>query len=219
MRGDRRQIADERRESYRRIAVFLGTAVREKRFSTVLVSSATAGEGTTTTVVNVARHLRESCGLTPLLIELNHRSPRSRTLAIPGSGKMIDANAGEQRDAMEGIQQGPWGLSLIAAAPTNASDSGSRDVTTTLRRILDQVAERFDIVLVDTPPILESADTVMAGAVIPRLLLVVEAGRTRHEVLERAKSVLTGSNIAIVGTVLNKRRRFIPGWMYRWLIQ
>ncbi|MBI1897469.1 MAG: hypothetical protein HYS04_13240, partial [Acidobacteria bacterium] len=57
-----------------------------------------------------------------------------------------------------------------------------------------------------------------AGAV-PHMVLVVRAGRTPHEVLERVQKEVASENVTIVGAILNQYRKFIPGWIYRWLIK
>jgi Mrp family chromosome partitioning ATPase len=86
-----------------------------------------------------------------------------------------------------------------------------------LKRVLSEVEEAFDVVLVDAPPLLTQADAIIAGTVVPRLILVVEAGRTNYEVLERVKRELATEDIRVAGTVLVKHKRFIPRWIYWWL--
>jgi Mrp family chromosome partitioning ATPase len=217
---DRRdiQIRDERREHYRKVASFLAMAVREKRFSSLLFSSATEGEGTTTVTLNVARQLKEGCALHPLVVELNVRRPVLTRLCRLDPTKTIRAIAGGQHSVRACIQQTPDGLMVIPAGPAAGTSDGELDLAPLLERILAEVGQDFDCVLVDTPAILKHADAVVAGSVVPHVVLVVEAGRTRSEVLDRAKRELEREHVAIVATVLNKHRRLIPGWVYRWLI-
>ena len=66
---------DERDETYRRAAFFLASRAREGGLRSVLVSSATRGEGTTTTTLHVADELIRSTGLNPLIIELDVEQP------------------------------------------------------------------------------------------------------------------------------------------------
>ena len=88
-----------------------------------------------------------------------------------------------------------------------------------LRRILQEVEGKYDIALIDVPAILDSPDAIAAGAVVPRMLLVAESGRSRYEILQRVKHEIEGANIALLGAILNKHRRFIPEWVYCWLVR
>jgi Mrp family chromosome partitioning ATPase len=73
------------------------------------------------------------------------------------------------------------------------------------------------LILIDAPPLLEQPDVFDAGTLVPRLMLVVEAGRTSRQALERVRRELDRSNVALLGTILNKHKRYIPGWIYRCL--
>jgi Mrp family chromosome partitioning ATPase len=81
------------------------------------------------------------------------------------------------------------------------------------------VKDLFDVILIDTPPVLQHADAIAATAVVPNVVLVIEAGRTRYEMLDRVRSELSDAGATIVGNILNKHKRFIPGWIYRALVR
>ena len=74
----------------------------------------------------------------------------------------------------------------------------------------------FDIVLVDAPPLLEDAIALAALQAVPAVIPIVEAGRTRLETLDRMKRELAAHEVTVVGVVLNKYRRFVPGWISPW---
>jgi len=210
-------VSAEADESYRRVAAFLATAVREKRFDSVLVASSTEGEGTTTVAARVANLLRDRFGLRPLLVELNQRRPvYARRFGLdPGLG--LAAIAAGERPVKSCVQHTPRGLPVIVAGTVRSGPEAETGAALVLKRILNEVADDVDLVIIDAPPVLEQADAVSAGAVVPRIVLVVEAGRTPYEAVDRARQALAANDISVVAAVLTKQPRVIPEWIYRWL--
>jgi Mrp family chromosome partitioning ATPase len=107
------------------------------------------------------------------------------------------------------------GVAVARVKPTGVV----RELVEAVAEMLKGTEAQYDIVLIDSPPVLETADTLVLGQLVPQTVLVVEAARTRYEVLERAKSELAQANMVLVGTVLSKQRRYIPNWIYRWLVR
>jgi Mrp family chromosome partitioning ATPase len=91
---------------------------------------------------------------------------------------------------------------------------GAFDVAAALRRVLDKAEGVFDVALVDAPAVLDRADAVGAVAVVPDVVLVVEAGRTPRAAIERARTELARESARVVGSILTKHKRFIPQWLY-----
>ena len=202
----------ESKERYRQVALLLADAARKKQYQSVLISSSVAGEGSSTAAVNVARQLVDVCRLRTLLIEFDQPRPRFLELYDLDGTKTLDAFSSGAASLRECIQETASGVHVIP------SDESSTSVDAlVLKRILDDVAEDYDVIVVDAPPILERAGAIAAGSFIPRLILVVEAGRVRQEMLERTKNQLSSAKIEIVGAILNKHKRYIPKWVYRWL--
>ena len=94
------------------------------------------------------------------------------------------------------------GLSILTcgALPINASNllSGVR-----MQVLLEELAKSFDLVILDTPPVLATADAGILGAIADGVLLVVRAGQTDRVAAQRAHQQLVHVGARIVGTVLN----------------
>jgi Mrp family chromosome partitioning ATPase len=73
-----------------------------------------------------------------------------------------------------------------------------------MREVFAELAERFDLVLIDSPPLLPVADAMILTSYADGVLLIVAAGQTRRADLQRATTRLAQANAPIVGTVLNK---------------
>jgi Mrp family chromosome partitioning ATPase len=74
--------------------------------------------------------------------------------------------------------------------------------------------EQADWVLFDTPPLNSYNDAITLAARTDGVVLVLEAEKTRREVVQKVCERLEESGIRILGTVLNKRRMYIPDWAY-----
>ncbi|RJR35233.1 MAG: tyrosine-protein kinase family protein [Desulfobacteraceae bacterium] len=76
---------------------------------------------------------------------------------------------------------------------------------------------RFDLVLIDSPPLEVSSDGLALARNSDGVVLVVEAEKTRWPVVENLKNSVLRYGGNILGVVLNKRRYYIPQWIYQWL--
>ena len=94
--------------------------------------------------------------------------------------------------------------------PGFTSSSAFRDVFSRLR-------ESFDLILLDTPPVQESSDALLLMPEIDGVILVVEAEKTRWQVARNVCTKLKKQGGSILGVVLNRRRHYIPQFIYRLL--
>lgn len=206
-------------EDYRRAALLLATAADDDRYHSVIICSSTKGEGTTTAVLNIARELTENHKFRTLVLELNWRRPVYARMFDLDNDKSVAAVAAGRHCPRQCIQRDGSGLALLPSGEDVPGSGGTAGVAAVLRSILQDVESEFDFVLLDMPPVLETTDVIGAGLVVPRVIMVVEAGRTRYEMLDRVRRELRAESISIVGTVLTKQKRFIPGWAYKWLVR
>jgi Mrp family chromosome partitioning ATPase len=86
------------------------------------------------------------------------------------------------------------------ALPVNAANllSGTR-----MRVLLRELQEQFDIIVLDTPPVLATADACIVASLTDGVLLVVRAGHTDKNAAQRAYQQLSNVGARVVGTVLN----------------
>ena len=73
----------------------------------------------------------------------------------------------------------------------------------------------FDYVLIDCPSLAVSSDATTLAPLVDGVAIVVEAGRTRRDQIQRAQTVIEQSGGDFLGFVLNQRRYPVPGWLYR----
>jgi capsular exopolysaccharide synthesis family protein len=72
-----------------------------------------------------------------------------------------------------------------------------------IKTLLDELSKEYDIVILDTSPLLVAADATVLGAIVDGVLLVVRATHTDRKAVEQAVHQLTLVGARVVGTVLN----------------
>ncbi len=83
--------------------------------------------------------------------------------------------------------------------------------------IFDDLRQRFDLILIDAPPLGVSSDAVLLSSVIDGVVLVIEAGKTRWQVIKHDLDEITARRGRVLGVVFNKQRHYIPEFLYRLL--
>lgn len=167
-----------------------------------VVSSAVSGEGKSTTAANIAAAFAAD-GVSTCLIEGDLRRPTlADVLDLPNGIGLSDVIAGEF-GTEEALQEwGPDGLQVITAGglPPNPSELLGSDHGLD---VLRQLQVRFEVTIIDTPPITAVTDAIVLGRHFGGIVLVVGSQRVRISDLRRALSALTAAEIALRGAVLN----------------
>jgi protein-tyrosine kinase len=168
---------------------------------TLLVTSAIPGEGKTFVTANLAQAIVRQPDRRALIIDADLRCARLHLpLGAPTSPGLTDYLRGEA-DEMAVIQHGQEGNLCFIAGGNEVTDPSELLSNGRLRKLLDRVAPVFDWVILDSPPCVPVADASILADLCDGLLLVVRAGSTPSEVVQRARQELQGKNL--VGVVLN----------------
>jgi len=119
------------------------------------------------------------------------------------------------RFEMEDIMASPGldNLHIIEAGPIPANPSELLS-TAAMRDFLQAVSAEYDIVLIDTPPILPVTDSAIVAGQVDGVLLVYQAGKVGRLVLKRAKAHLESARAKVWGIVLNDLQTEISGYTY-----
>ena len=208
-------------EAFRMLRTSLIWSDGAEQLKTLVVTSAAPGEGKTLTAANLAASFAHD-GLQTLLVDCDVRRPKLHGLfRVPRTPGLLDLLAPptpssdgrvhslsfkseDGGDTLEHvIRETPIrGLSLLTcgALPTNASNllSGVR-----MRSLLQELTKRFDLVILDTPPVLATADAGILGSLADGVLLVVRAGQTDRSAAQRAYHQLANVGSRVLGAVLN----------------
>jgi capsular exopolysaccharide synthesis family protein len=194
-------------ESYRSLRTSLQFARQERQLRSIVVTSPGVSEGKTATLANLGVVFAQA-GERVVLVSCDLRRPRI------GEFFGVDEQAGltsvllGQRTLEESVLPVPGfdRLSLLPSGPVPPNpaellhSSRAQDVFTRLR-------EHFDLVLIDSPPLLPVTDAAILSRHADATLMLVAAGQTRRGDLHRAVEKLDQVGATIVGIVLNKVTR------------
>jgi len=171
--------------------------------STIVVTSSVPGEGKTTTTVNLAVALSDA-GARVLLVDADLRRPSvARVLGLEGAVGLTTVLIG--RATAEDVIQtwGRSGLDVLPAGqvPPNPSELlGSKSMS----NLLGNLAPRYDVVLLDTAPLLPVTDAAVLSKVAGGALVIVGADKTHKAQLSEALRTLADVEANVLGLVLNK---------------
>jgi succinoglycan biosynthesis transport protein ExoP len=191
-------------EAYRSLRTSLQFARQANELRTLLVTSPAAAEGKTSTLANLGAVFAQA-GERVALVSCDLRRPRlGQFFDIAEHSGMTTVLLGQQT-LEQALQQVPgydclWVLGAGAVPPNPAElldGPRAREIFTALR-------ENFDLVLVDSPPVLPVTDALVLSKYADATLLVVAAGQTRRGELQRAAERFAQANSPVVGIVLNE---------------
>lgn len=167
------------------------------------VTSAQAGEGKTTSSHAIASGFGRM-GMKALLIDADLRRPAAHiATGLPNTRGLTDLLTSEDPLSSAAMKYEAGAFDLIPSGPPPPSPS---ELITSPRmaQILEEAAQTYDIVVVDSPPVLGLADAPMVAALADGTMFVVEAERGRSGQLRAALRRLRSVGPVIVGAVLVK---------------
>jgi capsular exopolysaccharide synthesis family protein len=189
-------------EAFRSLRTNVTFARAHQDLRTLMITSPAPGEGKSTVAVNLATTFAQQ-GQRTLLIDADlRRSVLDQTFAIARSPGLTDVLVGaEPLDAVVRTTDVP-NLSILPSGhfPPNPSELlGSSQ----MRGMIEQAKQSFDIVLIDSPPVLAVTDAAVLSTVVDGSIMVIRLGVTAREAVRRAVSQLRVVNGRILGAVLN----------------
>lgn len=168
----------------------------------ITITSSLAGEGKSTTACNLAIALAQT-GTRVVLVEGDLRRPRvSEYLSIEKSVGLTTVLVG--RVALDSAlqQAGTPGLDVLAsgALPPNPSEILQTKAMTAL---IAELRHRYEVVLIDAPPLLPVTDASLLASISDGAILVVKHGSTGREQIRTATDRLQSVGARLLGTVLS----------------
>jgi capsular exopolysaccharide synthesis family protein len=189
-------------ESFRtlRTNLLFSSAVQSMR--EVIVTSSAPSEGKSTTAANLAVAFAQQ-GQRVLLVDCDLRRPQVHLVfgfpQIPGLTTALMGGA-SPAELVHGTAV--ENLAVLTAGPTPPNPAellgGAR-----MRDLLDRLSESYELIILDTPPVLVASDAAILSRHAGGTLLVVRAGKTQAAALREALQQLAHVGTRVIGTVLN----------------
>lgn len=195
-------VRSTRAEALRQLRTNLRFVDVDHSTRAMIVTSACPGEGKSTTACNLAIVLAEA-GKRVVLVDADLRRPRlAEYLDLEGAIGLTNVLAGQVKVETALQHWGDSGVFVLASGsiPPNPSEMlGSHNMA----ELLAALTAAFDVVIIDTPPLLPVTDAAVLASAVDGTLLVSRHGHTTVSQARQAADALRAVGARILGTVLN----------------
>jgi capsular exopolysaccharide synthesis family protein len=202
-------------ESYENIKTRVFKRYPEESIKSIMFTSIADGSGTTTTAINFAKALAMYSQVKVLLIDANLRTPcLQNVFGITHNNGLADLLAGKNSKAFKVMKIGQSYLCVLASGenllgPVNLFESLQFD------KFLKKMRNLFDFVIIDSAPLVTFPESQILSEKVDGVIMVIQSGKMRRQVAIRAKKDLEESGARVLGMVLNRRKYYIPEWLYQ----
>jgi polysaccharide biosynthesis transport protein len=224
-------------EAFRNLRASLALLGPEAERKVFLFTSAVPNEGKSFSSANYALALAQQ-GYRVLLIDGDLRRPSLHKIFLPTSGQVADEDDSKgvvdclvgAADLSSAVRKAETGRFEIAASEKATATGGELSVLTGGRRapnpaellsgpafgrLLSEATRLYDRVIIDTAPVLAVSDTLLMTPLVQTVCVVVYAGKTPRNAVQRALGMLTGAGGRPAGVILNRMpRRRGSGYYY-----
>jgi capsular exopolysaccharide synthesis family protein len=182
---------------------------------TLGITSCNSGAGVSTIAANLALVAARQTGSPTLLVDAN--------LSSPVMGEQFALRKGAGIAELMNITDSPLdyvqptsitGLSVLAAghsqSPGNTHFSAIRFL-----QVLDVLKTKYPLIIVDLPVADELTCCFSIAGLLDGIILVLESEKVQAETARRTRDQLLKTRARVLGTVLNKRRSYLPKWLVR----
>ncbi|NDY73894.1 hypothetical protein DO021_19350 [Desulfobacter hydrogenophilus] len=201
----------------------LNRKIFEKSGQAFLFLSAVPGEGKTFTCLTTAQMCLENFSTKKRIavVDFNIQHPEiTNKMDNPELGWAL--NGSDQSDKFDVAD---WcfkypshehpNLFFIPVGRVPSDEVDSSTMSEVFPKAMEELKEQFDLILVDGPSILASLATLTNTNLFDGVFIVVEAEKTRQQVVSTAINHLKEADPTILGTIMNKRRHHIPDCIYK----
>ena len=189
-------------EAFRSLRTNIAFARAHHDLRTIVLTSPGPGDGKSTVACNLATTFAQQ-GQRTLLVDADlRRAVVNETFEIPRSPGLSDLLVGRARlaDAVRGVDVPNLFVLVSGPFPPNPSELlGSP----TMRDILEEAKGAFDMIVIDSPPVLAVTDASVLSSLVDGTIVVIRVGRTARDAVRRAVAQLRVVNGRVLGAVLN----------------
>ncbi|WP_404809857.1 CpsD/CapB family tyrosine-protein kinase [Mesobacillus jeotgali] len=171
--------------------------------SILLLTSPSSSEGKSTSAANLALSIAQQKEKV-LLIDANLRDPHIHFIfKIPNEKGLADVLSGQENLKNTVYQTEIGKLAILTSGQLDANPAELLG-SDSMEELFQQALEDYDVILIDSPPVLEVTDTKLLANKSDGVVLVISEGRTAIEKATEAKKALEFAKAKIYGVILNE---------------
>jgi len=189
-------------EAYRILRTNIEFNRRSQHLNAISVVSGGAGEGKSTTLVNLA-YICAQGGYTTLLIDADLRRPRMHTMFDINNSVGLTNYLTTDVQLEDVVLQTPIDNLYFLPSGILPADAAGILNSRRMSELMSDVKSRFDLVLVDSPPILGVSDASVIASEVDHAIIVIQYRKLPKKMLMRVKQALESVGCNILGAVLN----------------
>lgn len=210
MRNKRKEVAEDRiliddlsslaGESYQRLQTNIELANIDKKIKVIGVTSATKSEGKSTTLANLANVYAQK-NKKVVILDLDLRRPSVHFYFKKPNEKGIVDYVLDECSKEELIKHSKLGVDFINCGKHTIFPSQIIE-SEKLAKLIDELKETYDYVLIDCPPILVGTDTILATKFLDGVILVLRFNYATKDMVNDCVKQLRNTKVNIIGSVL-----------------
>ncbi|MFS0725655.1 CpsD/CapB family tyrosine-protein kinase [Paenibacillus sp. 1P07SE] len=193
-------------EAYRSLRTNVDFSAIDDSMQVIMVTSAGPGEGKSTTIANLAVTYAQM-DRSVVLVDADMRKPTEHhTFGV--SNRFGLSSLLSQQCALEDVMQQTLvpGLTVITAGPIPPNPA-EMVASRRMSALIGELRNRYDIVLIDSPPLLAVTDAQIISTKCDGVLLVIDYGKVKRDIAIKAKANLDKVGARILGVVMNNVKR------------
>jgi len=191
-------------EAYRIIRTNLAFGLLDQSLKVFQVTSAVKGEGKTTTTANLGISLAQA-GMKVLLVDADMRRPSlHRILRLEGVKHGLNDLISDSGTNLESVIE-PTSVPNLSCLPAGAIPPNPAELLSSkrMKALTAELKAHFDVVLIDSPPVISVADSPIIASRVDGTILVARSGYLPRHLCLQAKKAIETVNGKVIGCVLN----------------
>jgi len=200
---------------YQEINAKLITRFSKESIKSIMFTSTAHGDGSSFTAVSFARTLARDSRLNVLLIDANLRLPGLHEIFNIKYKKGWSNLLTQDKDKTFFLKKWEHGGLYLFSFGENTPEPINLFGSIHFVKTLQSMREKFHYVIFDVPPVTIYTESIVIASKVDGVILVLQADKTRQQVALRAKQEMENAGANILGVILNKRKHYIPEWIYQ----
>ncbi len=182
---------------------------------TILVAGTVPGEGSSTVAARLAQFLSEDPRLRVALVDADLRNADPRPVELVPVGEGFASVLGGSLRPADALRPASLGGLDVLPSEGVSSDPYALCTDEHVNVFLDYLRGQYHYALLDAAPVLSAPETAVLAGSVDGVVLVVRAGKTKREVVQRGLDRLRKYNARVLGVVMNRQQYIIPEFIYR----